>query len=112
MKKILNIGCGQETYGTHFIDLYPSRKEVIKCDVEKDELPFPPNFFDEVYFRGLYEHLKNPGIFLKKIFNIIKPGGKVVIITDNASRFHILSKKFMRTSGSVLSDYWFIHSFV
>jgi hypothetical protein len=29
-RKILNVGCGEETYGTHFVDFYPSRKDVIK----------------------------------------------------------------------------------
>jgi hypothetical protein len=32
----------------HFIDLYPTRKEVIKCDVNRDKFPFKDNFFDEV----------------------------------------------------------------
>jgi len=29
-KRILNIGCGNDTYGTDFLDLYPKRKEVKK----------------------------------------------------------------------------------
>ena len=32
--KILNIGCGNDTYGTDFIDLYLQREEVIKCNFE------------------------------------------------------------------------------
>jgi ubiquinone/menaquinone biosynthesis C-methylase UbiE len=50
--RILNVGCGNDTYGTHFVDLYPTRKEVIKCDVNKERLPFPSNFFDVVYSRN------------------------------------------------------------
>lgn len=83
-KRILNIGCGGEEYGTHFIDAYPSRKNVIKCNVEHEKIPFKDNFFDEVYCKGLFEHLKNPNEYLKKVFRVLKPGGNAVIITDNA----------------------------
>lgn len=83
-KRILNIGCGSDTYGTHFIDLYPSRKDIIKCDIEKEQLPFKNNYFDEVFCIGLFEHLKNPNEYLKKVFRVLKLGGNVIIITDNA----------------------------
>ena len=83
-KKILNVGCGNDTYGTHFIDLYPTRREVIKCDVNKDKFPFKGNFFDEVIAIGLFEHLTNPLNFLKESYRVLKKGGKLIIITDNA----------------------------
>ena len=84
-KRILNVGCGNDTYGTHFIDLYPSRKEVIKCDVDKEKFPFPSNYFDEVFSRNLIEHLTNPSNFLKESYRVLKKGGKIIVITDNAS---------------------------
>jgi len=64
-RRILNVGCGEDTYGTHFVDLYPTRKEVIKCNVDKEKLPFPNNYFDEIYSKNLLEHLRNPGFFLE-----------------------------------------------
>lgn len=78
------MGCGEDTYGTHFVDLYPSRKNVVKCDVDKEELPFPNNFFDEVYARFVFEHVKNPNLFLKKCYRVLKKGGRLILITDNA----------------------------
>jgi ubiquinone/menaquinone biosynthesis C-methylase UbiE len=84
MKKILNIGCGNDTHGTHFIDIYPTRKNVIKCNADEDELPFPDNTFDEVYAKFIIEHMKNPHNFLKKCFRVLKNGGKIKIISDNA----------------------------
>lgn len=84
MKKILNIGCGEDTFGTHFVDLYPTRDNVIKCDVDKDELPFEDNFFDEIYAKFIFEHMKNPNLFLKKCYRVLKKGGNLVLITDNA----------------------------
>ncbi len=94
-KRILNVGCGDETYGTHFVDLYPSRKEVIKCNVDEEKLPFPNNYFDIVYSRNLLEHLKNPWFALKEMKRVLKKGGRLILITDNASYylFH-LSKSY------------------
>lgn len=90
-KKILNVGCGNDTYGTHFVDLYPSRAEVISCNVDKEKLPFPDNFFDEVYSKNLLEHLRNPGFALEEMVRVLKPGGRLIVITDNASYigFHL-----------------------
>jgi len=84
MKKILNVGCGNDIYGTDFVDLYSSRPEVIKCDVEKEKLPYKKNTFDEVYSAFLFEHLKNPNLVLKEMFRVLKKGGKLILKTDNA----------------------------
>lgn len=84
MKKILNIGCGDDKYGTDFVDVYPTRKEVIKCNVDDEELPFPDNNFDKVYAKFIFEHMKNQNNFLKKCYKVLKNGGKLVLITDNA----------------------------
>lgn len=91
-RKILNVGCGNETYGTHYIDLYPQRDNVIKCDVDRERLPFPDNYFDEVYSKNLLEHLRNPGFALEEMKRVCKKNGRIVLITDNASfwEFHLL----------------------
>jgi SAM-dependent methyltransferase len=82
--KILNVGCGSQTYGTHFVDLYPKREGVLKADVEK-RLPFEDETFDEVYSRGLFEHMKNPNMAISEMARVLKRGGKLTVITDNAS---------------------------
>ena len=66
-RKILNVGCGNETYGTDFIDLYPSRSEVKKVFIGKERFPYKNDFFDEVYSNCVLEHLVDIGHFLKKI---------------------------------------------
>jgi len=92
--KILNVACGQQTYGTHFVDLYPQRAEVVKCDIENESLPFADGEFDEVYSDNLLEHLKNPNKVLAEMVRVLKKGGKLVIITDNASfwAYHLGAK--------------------
>ena len=84
MKRILNIGCGKDNYGTDFVDVYPSRKEVIKCDLDKKKLPYKDNDFDEVYSAFNFEHLKNPNLVLKEMVRVLKKGGILVVKTDNA----------------------------
>lgn len=98
MKRILNVGCGQETYGTDFVDMYPSRKEVVGCDLEKG-LPFADNTFDEVYSKCFFEHLKNPFSMLMEMKRVAKVGGKVRVITDNGSYWAFALDKSAHTGG-------------
>jgi len=94
-KRILNIGCGSETYGTDFIDAYPSRQNVIQCDLSEKNLPYDDNTFDEVYSKNLLEHLPNPLHILKEAKRVLKKGGKLYFLTDNAGffLFHIPLRK-------------------
>lgn len=89
--RILNVGCGKENYGTDFIDIYPSRNDVIKCDLQKEKFPFRKNTFDKIYGRSVFEHLKNPGMFIEECKRILKRRGELILITDNAAyyKFHL-----------------------
>lgn len=82
--RILNLGCGDDAYGTDFVDVYPTRKGVRRFDIESGKLPYANDIFDEVYMKCVFEHLKNPGTLLKETRRILKKGGRAVIITDNA----------------------------
>jgi SAM-dependent methyltransferase len=84
MTRILNVGCGSDTYGTDFLDMYPSRENVIQCDLEKG-FPFPDDTFDEVYSKCLYEHLKNPFSVLLEMKRVAKKGGRIRLITDHGA---------------------------
>ena len=98
-KKILNVGCGNDTYGTDFVDLYPSRPEVKKCHFDEKKLPYKNNTFDEVFCKGVIEHVKDPGRLIREMKRVLKKHGKLVIITDNAHflGFHIIGT--MHTGG-------------
>ncbi len=102
-KRILNIGCGNDTYGTDFVDLYPSREEVKRVDLEKEKLPFKKNSFEEIYAECVFEHLKNPRDFLKDCKRVLKKQGKLILITDNAAhyKYHIslFKKAFYAHNG-------------
>ena len=62
-KRILNIGCGNSRYGTDRIDLYKTPTTTKVVDIEK-KLPYPNNYFDEIYCKSVIEHIKNLGIFI------------------------------------------------
>lgn len=83
-KKILNVGCGTDTYGTHFVDKFPSRPDVLKCDLDWEKLPFPSNHFDEIRCYTVLEHLTNLGFVFKEMYRVLNKNGKLVLITDNA----------------------------
>lgn len=85
-KRILNLGAGNETYGTDFLDIYPSSKKVRKWSAH-DRIPFENNTFDEVYTKNFFEHLTNPNKVLTEIWRVLKPEGRLILITDNASFF-------------------------
>src|SRR5680860_21909 len=48
--------------------------------------------FDVIYATSLIEHLKEPGIFLQSIKNVIKPNGKIIISTPNISHWTIIKE--------------------
>jgi ubiquinone/menaquinone biosynthesis C-methylase UbiE len=82
--RILNLGCRNQTYGTHRVDIEPTKTATHVFDVENGLL-FPDSYFDEVYERNLFEHLKNPNFHLKEIYRVLKANGQLILITDNAS---------------------------
>jgi len=93
--RILNVGCGTETFGTDFVDIRPSRPEVIKCDVSKHKLPYKNGTFDKVYSKNLLEHSANIFFTLNEMFRVLKKKGKIFILTDNAAwiMFHLPIRK-------------------
>jgi SAM-dependent methyltransferase len=80
---VLNLGCGEDTYGDIRVDCYPTRTTTQVADL-RSRLPFEDFTFDEVYSENLLEHLPNPGSFLREVSRVCKTGAKVTIITDNA----------------------------
>lgn len=46
-------------------------------------LPFPSECFDIVISRSVVEHLKNPPDVFREFCRVLRPGGKVVIVTPN-----------------------------
>ncbi len=84
---ILDLGCGDGA----LVKLLNMKKNIKAkgmdidrgIDFETDKLPFENNEFDIIIMYSVLEHLHNPGNILTEIKRILKPKGKVIIITSN-----------------------------
>lgn len=81
---ILNLGCGDETYGDVRVDFVKTATTTMVLDLNKP-LPFEDESFDEVYSRSVLEHIKNVGVFTSEMLRVLKPKGKLWLRTDNAN---------------------------
>lgn len=96
-QRLLDAGCGRYL---KFCKEFSGIAEVVGIDLETtletdnqrhpfgvrgdlDHLPFPNEYFDVVISRSVVEHLANPSQVFAEFFRVLRPGGKVVIITPN-----------------------------
>jgi ubiquinone/menaquinone biosynthesis C-methylase UbiE len=87
---ILNLGCGDDQFGDIRLDLFRTKATNVIGDATT--LPFVDGSFDEVYERNLLEHMPNPAAHLAEVKRVLKCGGKLRLITDNAAclKYYIL----------------------
>lgn len=92
-EKILNLGCGNDIYGTDRLDFKETDSTTLVHDLEKP-LPFLSNTFDEIRAWRILEHIKNVGNFVDECYRVLKLNGKLDMITDNAGYiiFHVKSE--------------------
>lgn len=83
--KILDAGCGRGDFSDAFkkIGLDACGIDIKDCNFELDRFPFKDSTFDIVFSKSVIEHLKNPENFSKEIFRILKPGGRIIIMTPD-----------------------------
>jgi ubiquinone biosynthesis O-methyltransferase len=110
--KILEVGCGQGDFS-----MYLSNKgaDITGCDfsgfaidiarektalkksaanflvADAQNLPFENNSFDIVFSCECLEHVNDPRKTLKELHRVLKPGGKLVLTTENYSNGMIIS---------------------
>jgi 2-polyprenyl-3-methyl-5-hydroxy-6-metoxy-1,4-benzoquinol methylase len=81
--KLLDAGCGLGDFTQAFkevgIDAIGLDREV---DFETERFPFKEQF-DVVFSKSVIEHLWKPDNFIKEIKRVLKPNGKVVIMTPD-----------------------------
>ena len=54
-----------------------------------DAMPFPEGAFDLVFSRWVFEHLPDPARVAAEFHRVLRPGGRVVVITPN--RWHYMT---------------------
>ncbi len=56
---------------------------VCKTDFDTDSFPYPDNHFDTVFSKSVIEHLENPEHYLKECLRVLKPGGRLILLTPD-----------------------------
>lgn len=91
--KLLDLGCGRLFFFNAFkklgynvsgCDIEPFNSKIKKVDLEKNKLSYPHNYFDFIFCRNVIEHLSSADNMLKESFRVLKPGGKIFIMTADA----------------------------
>jgi SAM-dependent methyltransferase len=70
-------------------------------------LPFAPDTFDLILFTNTIEHLENPHPILGELIRVLKPGGKILITTENCANLFwlILEQTWYRIFGGPCKPY-------
>ncbi len=53
------------------------------CNLEDSSLPFEEDFFDVIFSKSVIEHVRNTENFLSEVKRVLKPGGKLIIMTPD-----------------------------
>ncbi|MCK7516128.1 MAG: class I SAM-dependent methyltransferase [Desulfobacterales bacterium] len=62
---------------------------IVDLDIEHQRFPFPDNTFDFVLFLEVIEHLiTGPTRVLQELARVLKPGGILVLTTDNSNSLY------------------------
>jgi SAM-dependent methyltransferase len=85
-EKLLSIGCEDGVHEKVFFD-YGLKLAILndkeKYDAEWMMIPYEDNTFDYVFIKSVIEHISNTDLFLSEIYRVLKPGGKVIILTPD-----------------------------
>ena len=77
-------------------DRYDSAFLAIQGSVET--LPFRPSSFDLVISTDVIEHLVDPNAFLREARRVLRPGGHLMIASDNTLHFWVLVRWLKRAA--------------
>lgn len=108
-KKVLDLGCGIGTSYESFVQIDP-KIDWIGIDLENSPevnarkrldlkfltfdgitLPFPENYFDLIYCKQVFEHVRFPNQLLQEVHRVLKPGGHFLGSTSQLEPYHSFS---------------------
>lgn len=96
--KLLDVGCGRGDFLKGFKDLgldvcgldnEKSHSQMLKdievkyANIENEPFPFESHIFNVVFSKSVIEHLFNPENFMRECYRILKPGGRITIMTPD-----------------------------
>jgi len=108
--RILDVGCGNGQFLAHMHDLgwevmgVEPDPEAVRIAWERfrvkvflgsiNKANFHYNYFDAITMNHVIEHVSNPVEVLKECYRLLKPGGKMILLTPNIESLgHRLFKK-------------------
>lgn len=104
MRSILNLGCGNDSYGDVRVDITRTPTTTHVFDLNEKFL-LPSNSFDEIKAEQVLEHLKNLGIFADECYRVLKKGGRIRLRTDHAG--FIFYYLFDRWEHNKILERWY-----
>jgi len=99
-KRVLNLGCADDSFGDVRVDMEKSPTTTLVANVEEG-LPLESGSFDVVYMQFMFEHLINIHKVLKECYRLLKKGGEIIIITDNAGFIGFHSGRWTKTLSTI-----------
>lgn len=89
----------QDVHGVEIVDERIAQAQakgikVTQADLNHN-LPYDSNRFDLVHANQVIEHLHDVDTFVAEIFRVLKPGGRVIISTENGSSWHNIAAAIM-----------------
>lgn len=94
--KLLDVGFNEKNkeileskgFTYHGIDLKESNDKIKKCNLECDDIPYEKNTFDIILCMCVIEHLGKPIIALKKLYQMLKKEGIIVVTSYDFFRLN------------------------
>lgn len=84
--------CTKSLFGVELVEERRSKAEAMGIAAASSDLngplPYRDNYFDIMHANQVIEHLSNTDLFLSEIHRTLKPGGYVIISTENLASWH------------------------
>lgn len=112
-KKLFELGFEVYPVDINPLQFFFNKLKCEKVDLNR-ELPFKNNFFDLIVSVESIEHLENPWDFIKELYRVLKPGGRLILTTPNitnifsrllfliSGRFILFSKKTVKNKYHIM----------
>ncbi len=89
-----------------YLELARRGYEAANVDLEEEQLPFSDNSFDLVVSLEVIEHLWNTNYYLKELWRVLKPHGRVILTTPNYNYWTFRIRALMgQTERFLTQDY-------
>ena len=94
--RLLDFGCASKPYKDVFSERYPTyigadlagNKSAEVVVNEDGSLPLPNDSFDCVLSSQVLEHVREPGVYLRESFRVLRPGGSLILSTHGIWTYH------------------------